>query len=181
MWSCRHCQKEFEFSRTTEKANHSRHCSANPKKNTSYENISKTLIKKFEDSLGIEKKFEVNCDKCLTKFTVIEREKQFPCKKSYFCSRSCANSVGGSKKAELFPSTKYTTIAWKYHEKKCIICGEYNIVAVHHFNEDHGDNRPENLVPLCPTHHQYWHSQYKYLIEEKVITYVNMFILTQSK
>jgi len=32
------------------------------------------------------------------------------------------------------------------------------IVAVHHINHNHSDNRPENLVPLCPNHHEMLHS-----------------------
>ena len=49
---------------------------------------------------------------------------------------------------------------------------ENNIVAVHHVNENHMDNRPENLVPLCPTHHQYMHSRHKVLIENVVEEYI---------
>ena len=41
------------------------------------------------------------------------------------------------------------------------MCGENKIVAVHHMNENRKDNRVVNLVPLCPTHHQYIHSKYK--------------------
>lgn len=32
MWKCKYCLKEFEFNRSTEKANHSRWCARNPKK-----------------------------------------------------------------------------------------------------------------------------------------------------
>ena len=32
-------------------------------------------------------------------FSVIEREKNHPEKDAYFCSRSCANSIGGKAKA----------------------------------------------------------------------------------
>ena len=55
------------------------------------------------------------------------------------------------------------------------MCDEDKIVAVHHMNEDHSDNRPENLVPLCPTHHAYWHSKWRYLIEDKVRAYQEHF------
>lgn len=33
------------------------------------------------------------------------------------------------------------------------------------------DNDPKNLVPMCPTHHQYMHSRFKSLINEKVENY----------
>lgn len=61
------------------------------------------------------------------------------------------------------------------HKKECIICGEKLIVDVHHFNLNHDDNRVENLVPLCPTHHKYIHSRHAHLITEKMNEYVTNF------
>ncbi len=40
---------------------------------------------------GVVKDFEVSCEVCKNKFTVQEREKMFPKKEKYVCSRSCAN------------------------------------------------------------------------------------------
>lgn len=71
---------------------------------------------------------------------------------------------------------RYTEICWRYHAKECVVCGEHRIVAVHHHNGHHWDNRPENLVPLCPTHHTYWHSEHRHLIEERVNEYVTRFV-----
>ena len=94
------------------------------------------------------------------------------------CSRSCANKYfrsgedNGNWKGE-----RYQSICFLHHEKKCVVCGENKIVAVHHYNENHDDNRPENLVPLCPTHHQYLHSKYKCEIIDVVETYVKNFNL----
>lgn len=42
-------------------------------------------------------------------------------------------------------------------------------------NGQHEDNRPENLIVLCPTHHGYWHSKWRYLIEDKVTAYQEQF------
>lgn len=61
-------------------------------------------------------------------------------------------------------SKNYRTICFANHEKKCIVCGETKIVEVHHLNENRKDNSPDNLVPVCPTHHQYIHSRYKNLV-----------------
>jgi hypothetical protein len=41
---------------------------------------------------GEFKLFDVTCNKCQNSFQVEEREKLFPQKELYFCSRSCANS-----------------------------------------------------------------------------------------
>jgi hypothetical protein len=89
------------------------------------------------------------------------------------CSHSCANKhfrtgeLHGNWKPE-----QYRTTCFSAHKKECVVCGENKIVAVHHLNEDHSDNRIENLIPLCPTHHQYWHSKYRPLIEGAVSLYI---------
>ena len=88
------------------------------------------------------------------------------------CSHSCSNKLFAHLRNKPEKYSRYQTICFTKHKKECIICGENKIVAVHHLNEDHNDNRIENLIPLCPTHHQYMHSKYKELIEEKVIVYI---------
>lgn len=175
MWTCKHCNNAFDFSRTTEKANHSRHCSLNPKKAESYRQLKAISAERHDAKFGENKEFTVCCTGCDKEFTVVEREKLFPKKEKYFCSRKCANSVGGTAKAKKYHYDEvatYVTIAWRYHKRICLVCGEDKVVAVHHLNENHNDNRPENLVPLCPTHHQYMHSKHKVLIEHQVIEYV---------
>jgi len=73
---------------------------------------------------------------------------------------------------------KYTDICFKYHGKKCIICGEDIAVAVHHYDNDNTNNDPRNLIPLCPTHHVYIHSTVEnmYYIKECVDEYIQKFI-----
>jgi hypothetical protein len=94
-----------------------------------------------------------------------------------FCSKSCSvsrsNTFRKGKNNPNFQKGKgnYRTICFLYHEKKCVVCGENKIVTAHHFDEDHKNNDPKNLIPLCPTHHQYWHSRYKSLIENVVCDY----------
>ena len=108
-------------------------------------------------------------------------------KESKTCSHACANTYFRS--GEDHPNCKhrgniygeryveYRQICFEHHEKKCIVCGEENIVAVHHYDKNHDNISPENLIPLCPTHHCYWHSNtYKSLIEDIVEEYRNNFI-----
>lgn len=176
MWKCKHCNGEFNFDKTTHKANHSRHCDQNPNKEKSYQGLRRAQLEIADKKLGVKKDYNVECDTCRSTFTVTERELQFPTKEKYYCGIKCANSVGGKSKAKKYyipdESAGYVRIAWRYHERKCVVCGEDKIVAAHHYNEDHQDNRPENLIPLCPTHHQYMHSRHKPLIEEKVKDYL---------
>lgn len=175
MWTCKHCNHDFDFERTTDKANHSRHCDSNPKKHESYVAIKNALNARTIEKHGKIKKYFVECQECGTSFQVKEREHQHPARDQYFCSRNCANAVGGRAKAEKHhndDTAHYRTVAWRYHDKKCIVCDEENVVAVHHLNNNHYDNDPKNLVPLCPTHHQYVHSKFKHLVEDKIERYI---------
>lgn len=97
------------------------------------------------------------------------------------CSTSCANKYFHKgpiplTDEELITRGRYRDICFRYYEKKCIICGEQNIVGVHHYNGNPIDHRPENLVPLCPTHHKYLHSFYKNLIFCSVVLYMKNWI-----
>jgi hypothetical protein len=122
--------------------------------------------------------------KCLSEYRTIKIpkkicpvcEKEFE-KKSKTCSHSCANVLFHSGEGNgNWKESCYRTTCFLYHKKECIICGEKNIVHVHHFDENKKNNKPENLIPLCPTHHQYWHSRYRKLIEKKVLKYQKEFI-----
>jgi len=94
------------------------------------------------------------------------------------CSYSCSNTHFRSGKDN--PNYKYggeqkeyRRVCFGRHPKECIICGEDKIVAVHHYDENHENNDIKNLVPLCPTHHQYVHSKYKYLVEDKIKDWIS--------
>ena len=75
----------------------------------------------------------------------------------------------------------YRRICFANHDKKCIICDEINIVAVHHYDENHKNNDSANLLPLCPTHHNYMHSRFKELIEPKIIEYIDNWKKSKQK
>lgn len=107
------------------------------------------------------------------------------------CSRSCSNTSfrsgknnGNWKDISEYDSRsktfilKYRRICFENHKHECVICGENKILDVHHLDQNKFNNSPENLVPLCPTHHQYWHSRYKQEIEEKIYNYINEFKMT---
>ena len=169
MWKCKHCNKDFDFSSNSERANHSRWCDKNPKRN----DWNKT--KQSIDAYGEMTAFKVACSSCETIFEVIEREKLHPQKEAYYCSRRCANKIGGVAKASKYhydEVASYYTVCWRHHEKKCIVCGEHKIVAVHHNDHNHINNDPMNLIPLCPTHHQYVHSRYKEEVQPIIDKYV---------
>lgn len=94
MWHCQHCNKEFNFNKTADKANHSRWCDHNPKRalytnNPNLINAVKTAKDKRHGKLS---DYNVTCNKCGNTFKVRERDLAFPSKEKYYCSRTCANS-----------------------------------------------------------------------------------------
>lgn len=118
-------------------------------------------------------KVEKECPICGKKFITESGKKR----EKTTCSHSCANVYFRSGIDNPNWSDKsYRTTCFMYHEKKCIICGEDRIVEVHHYDQNHNNTSPENLIPLCPTHHQYIHSRYKTLIESKMDNFRNEFI-----
>lgn len=119
------------------------------------------------------------CEVCKKEFTPPNTKKG---REQRTCSRSCSNSLFRS--GENNPNWKkeaYRTTCFHHHGKKCVVCDEEKIVSVHHLNEDHSDNRPENLIPLCPTHHQYFHSRYRYEVEPIIQSYLRGWIKTNGE
>ncbi len=51
---------------------------------------------------------------------------------------------------------KYDT--YKKITEKCVICGFDKIVDLHHLDEDKQNNSENNLIGLCPNHHQMLHN-----------------------
>lgn len=88
--------------------------------------------------------------------------KKMHSKEGITCSYACSNShFRSGENNPNWKNTSYRSTCFLHHEKKCIVCGEEKIVAVHHMDENRKNNNPSNLVPLCPTHHQYIHSRYR--------------------
>jgi len=93
------------------------------------------------------------CPHCKKVFTTIKGSHE-----KASCSKRCSNAFfkrGGALKISL----SYRGICWRKHKKECVICGENQVVAVHHYDEVHTNNAAENLIPLCPTHHTYVHTK----------------------
>ena len=154
--------------------------------------MGKTSIKCVECDKNVLKwEYEINlikdlksykCKQCKRKNSKIEKkcpvcEKTFKgnisqIKNKVTCSYACSNKHfrTGEKNGNWNPDS-YRSTCFSYHKKECIICGENKIVAVHHYDENHTNNDPANLIPLCPTHHQYIHSKYKCEIIDKVNDY----------
>jgi len=144
----------------------------------------KKLISNYDHShfrKGIKckyKKIKKICPICSKEFEAQEghnREKQT-------CSYACSNiHFRSGPDNGNWKEHAYRTICFHHHAHKCICCDEELAIDVHHLDQDKDNNMPENLIPLCPTHHRYWHSRYRHLIEEKVLCYVKKYIKKQER
>ena len=116
-----------------------------------------------------------DCPVCGNKFETMINHKREKTTCSYSCSNTYFRSGENNPNYGNISGDKnhYRRICFEHHKKECVVCGENKIVAVHHYDENHNNNSIENLIPLCPTHHQYAHSRYKDEIMGKIDEYRN--------
>lgn len=140
-------------------------------------------IKHFDNGYGKRnikyERISKKCPICGNIFEALSGHK----KEKTTCSHSCSNTYYRSGKDNpnwKEESTQYRNKCFEFHKKECIICKEDKIVEVHHLDENRENNRIDNLIPLCPTHHKYWHSSYKSEIEDKVYIYINEFKINNT-
>lgn len=50
---------------------------------------------------------------------------------------------------------------YKKITSKCVVCGFDKIVDLHHLDMDKKNRSSDNLIGLCPNHHQMIHSKYR--------------------
>lgn len=168
MLLCKFCNKELKNGNSCR--NHERLCKNNPDRQILPVSGKKINFRRTSCiycevvfTIGHIKKHEINCylNPLNLKLCVVCEKPIIDYKNSKgTCSHSCSNVHFKDLRNKPERRTRYPTICFAYHEKKCVVCGETKIVAVHHLNGDRTDNRPENLIPMCPTHHQYFHSRY---------------------
>lgn len=123
-------------------------------------------IKRHEDSCYLNPKNLRLCVVCNTPI------KNF--RKNTTCGYKCSNThFRSGPDHPNWKEDSYQTTCFHYHEKKCVVCDERKIVTVHHLDENHDNNSPENLIPLCPTHHQYVHSRYRDEVQPIIDLYID--------
>jgi hypothetical protein len=129
-----------------------------------------------ERTLGNIKKHEASCHlnpsnlkPCIVCDSPIKNYKT-----SATCGYGCANTHfrSGPDSAN-WKESRYRSTCFHFHSKRCVVCDEENIVEVHHLDGDNSNNEPGNLIPLCPNHHQYWHSRFRHLVEAKIMAYID--------
>jgi hypothetical protein len=113
-------------------------------------------------------KYEIvikNCPICGNSFETRKGHKR----EKTTCSHSCSNTYFAEKRNIPSRYKNYKTICFKKWPKKCLVCGYDKIVSVHHLDENHSNNHPDNLVPLCMNcHEEIHHTRYKNEVIDKL-------------
>lgn len=177
---CTYCGKECKNDNSLR--NHERLCKSNPNRQISNMDAARqSLRKKFSCIHCGEQYSKSNISKHQDACSKnIANQKPCPvCDKMFYgnnvtCSYSCSNKYfrTGENNGN-WKGFNYRKIAELNHDFRCVVCSEDKIISIHHYDENHSNNEPNNLVPLCPTHHQYMHSRYKYLIDDIVKDYIS--------
>ena len=131
-YKCPHCNEDICGNKKVF-ANHVRWCKLNPKNTNTFLDEYKTkqldaIAKQLDNKYGVKKVFNVKCATCGKDINVEEREKQFPLKEKYYCSRSCANTRRHSSDTKLKISSGVNDYLIEHGkeaktEHNCVICG----------------------------------------------------------
>ena len=94
--TCPHCHQTFQNISGRTFSNHVRWCKENPDKDRLSgkkicEKQKESRLRYLDRHDGKLRSFTVICDSCGKQFEVMERERKFPSRNKYFCSRSCSN------------------------------------------------------------------------------------------
>lgn len=92
---CKWCQKDCKDMTHAQYANHVRWCKENPKRSEYIKTTYDLMQKNHNSRYGEKKQFKVKCQNCNKEFSVYQRQKLFPQKKHYFCSKFCSHSYSG--------------------------------------------------------------------------------------
>lgn len=110
--------------------------------------------------LAQRRRITLNCDWCNVEFEKIQSHMR----EFNFCSKKCKNEackvdgLNGFDHPMYNEDSKwnYRTRAFREYGKKCSNCGydeHYQVLDVHHIDENRDNNSIDNLIVLCPTCH----------------------------
>lgn len=143
-------------------------------------------ISHFDRGASKRRKYEIikkECPVCGDMFNVNNSGKDEKVTCSYACSNTHFRSgknhanyrdISDYNDDELRTSTfsrKYREICFENHKHECVVCGEKKILDIHHYDNNRKNNLPNNLIPICPTHHGYVHSKFK----DEIIDFVDKY------
>ena len=69
----------------------------------------------------------------------------------------------------------YRKVCFENHGSSCLICKSETNVDVHHIDENRDNNSPDNLIPLCRSHHKKIHGTSPIELQLEILTYIKKF------
>lgn len=101
----------------------------------------------------------------------------YSCSNKYFAWKQGAKNYKGSLNNTESPM-HYRNILFSFLKlnnitPKCVVCNESDVLDVHHIDECKENNEVNNLVCLCPTHHQALHRYNSFVVYEKIGEYLD--------
>jgi len=131
--------------------------------------FAKTGIKAHEEYCYLNPKNKRLCPICGLPI------KKFKTNKT--CSSRCGALLTSVTISNGDTKINYRAVCFNAHGRKCLICGENLFVIAHHIDGNRTNNVPENLIPLCHTHHLYiHHHEHHYIIKECIDEYLTTFL-----
>ena len=121
------------------------------------EQYAQKQSEKTDRLYGIVATHKKLCESCGLIFDWVGRLHTKMYRRVRFCSRSCSNKNNGAIRWRSEQPKNYRTICFQFYAKRCILCGFDKVVSVHHLDQNHENNEPGNLVPICSNHHTMIH------------------------
>lgn len=95
------------------------------------------------------------CPVCGEEFATRENHRR----EQVTCSRRCSNVFFKDRRSKVESLKNHRTICFRFWKKECMLCGFDKVVVVHHMDYNSKNNHKDNLVPLCPNHHETLHTK----------------------
>ena len=131
-----------------------------------------TGIQSHEEYCYMNPKNRKNCPICNSPIKNYRSNKTC----SYKCGSLLDKNLDCTGKGPVTKSINYRLICFTAHGEKCLFCNEDLMVDAHHLDGDRCNNDPENLIPVCTTHHKYCHhTDYYYIVKECIDEYIEKF------
>jgi hypothetical protein len=121
------------------------------------------------------------CPNCNKEFTVLSNRDG---NKKVTCSHACANKYfawkqGAKNYTGASDSVNYRDILFNYLKINnlpivCVVCGEADVLDVHHIDENRNNNVVNNLIVLCPTHHFSYHRYKTKIVLDKMLEHMDV-------
>ena len=106
------------------------------------------------------------CHNCYRRYKWVPKKKICPrCKRLKVLHArghcgGCYTYVFRLDEAKAYNYKKYHNISIELYRKitkQCLLCNFDKAVELHHVDDNHSNNSPENMVGLCPNHHKMIH------------------------